>query len=106
MRQRSGARLVEISNRQQHPLQHRAIDAPQEIGLVLIGVDAAMQLAIYYPRVMTGCNPLRVNAVRLLQKVAELCESVAANAGNWRPATGVFFDEVVDYVVAESTFQV
>ena len=46
----------------------------------------------------------RINS--LLQKIAEFCEGIAANAGNRRAPPRVFVDEVIDDVMAEAALEI
>ena len=87
-------------------LQHRAVDAPEEVRLVLRAIEAAMQHAVVDARVVARRDPLRVDRVGLHEQIAELRERVAAHARNRRAAARVLVHEVVDDVAAERALEI
>jgi hypothetical protein len=65
-----------------------------------------MKLRMNHSCVVSGRYPSGVDGVCLLEEVAELRESVAADAGNRSATAGVLLDEVVDHVMSETGFEI
>ena len=98
--------LVQRADGQDQTRQHRAIDSPQEIGLVLVVIHPAVQLSVHDARIMPGRYPSRIDGICLLQKVTKLGERVAPDARNRCAAAGVLRDKVVYHIVSEPGLQI
>src|SRR4051812_22010570 len=55
---------------------------------------------------MSSGDPPCINGIRLLQKISELGEGVAAHARNRGATASVLVDEVVDDIVPKTRFEV
>src|SRR3712207_2353062 len=93
-------------DREHQAVEHRTVDSPEEIGLVLLPVQPSVQLAAVDARVVPGRDPIRFDLVGLVHEVAKLRERVTAHARDGRAAPGVLFDEVLDDVAAERALHV
>src|SRR5690348_3176489 len=98
--------LGERPDGRQHPRDDGAIDAPEEVRLVLLDVASPEQRAVAGDRIVTGRDVSAVERVRMIEKVPELGERIAADAGDGGAAARVFGHEVRDHVAAEPVFQV
>jgi hypothetical protein len=65
-----------------------------------------MEHAIHDPRVVSRGNPGGVDRVRLVEQVPELRERVASHTRNGGAASCVLVHEVVDDILAESSFEI
>ena len=67
---RDGARLgLRLrADGQEHARQHRAVDSPEEVRLVLVVIEPAVQLAVDDARVVAGRDPVRVDRVGLRER--------------------------------------
>ena len=94
--------LFEPAHREARPGELRAIEREEEVGLVLLRVDAAPQhvaparLVPAGARVVSGRDGLGVEPPRALHERRELQLAVAVHAGDGRPARGVLAHEVHD----------
>src|SRR5664279_3933494 len=105
-RPRPRLRLRQRTNRQQHPTYHRAIDSPQEVALILRGVQSPVQLSTMRSSIVPRRNPLRVERVRLPQQIAKLRERVPSHTRNRRASPRVLAHEVLQHVAAERILHV
>src|SRR5438093_8485695 len=84
----------------------RSIDAPQEVGLVLLPVEPAEQRAVVRNRIVASGDRVTVEGVGVREKIAELGERIAAHARNRCAPARVLGDEVVDHVVPEPVLEI
>ena len=106
-------RLCLMSHRQHEARQHRALDAPQEIALILGRIEPSQHHARLAPicqrphaRVVARGQPRRIDVVGLVQQVAKLRERVAAHAGYRRAAARVLLHEIIEHVVAKTVNEI
>src|SRR5205085_9521665 len=86
-------RFRQRTDRREHALHDGAVDAPQEIRLVLLAIEPAEQRAVLRDRVVSRRDRVTVERVSVIQKIPELRKRIAAYAGNRRAPTRVFADE-------------
>ena len=65
VRDGAGLRLGLRADWEKHAAQHRAVDPPEEIRLVLGVIDTAPQLTIEHARIVSRRDPRRVDRVGL-----------------------------------------
>ena len=103
-----GARLGlgAVSHGEEHPRQHLAPDAPEEVTLVLGRILPHEQPPVDNARVVARGHPMRIDAVGGRDQVAELGEGVAPHARDRGATARVLGHEVVHHVPAERRLQV
>jgi hypothetical protein len=102
----AGLLLAQLSNRSQHSRDHRPVDAPEKVALVLAPVACPVERSTPGNGVMASGDVVAVQRVRVGQQVPKLGEGIAAYAGNRRPPPAVLAHEVLDHVEIEPVFQV
>ncbi|GJM84223.1 hypothetical protein HMSSN139_67190 [Paenibacillus sp. HMSSN-139] len=79
------------------------IQRVEEIGLILVIVDAPQQLVrpvLFHDACIMPCrNVIRAEIQRFVQKFAELDFPVAHDVRVWRPAPLIFFEEIGKYFI-------
>src|SRR6266704_1572350 len=103
---RAGLALGERSHGREHARHDRAVDAPQEIRLVLLRVAAAEQRAVPGDGVVARRDVGALERVGVVEEGAKLGERIAAHARNGRAAAGVLAHEVRNHVATEPVLQV
>ncbi len=88
--------LGEVSQRKQDLGEELALDAEQEVALVLRAIPSAVETAVFQPRVVPSCHRVGRDRCCKLEEMAEFQILVAENTGARRAATPVFRNEVVD----------
>ena len=104
--ERAGLRLGQRAHGRQHPLHDRAVDAPQEVALVLLRIVTPVESPVARDRVMPGGDVATVERVRVCEQVAELGEGVAPDARNGGTAVTVLAHEVLDDVQVEAILEI
>src|SRR5262249_10303758 len=94
---RDGAHLVliEPADGEKQMRQDVLAQAEKDIRLVLVGIGAAVDLALDHPHVMAGRDEVGVELFAVGPKLTELEPGVADNARIGRSALRVLLDEVI-----------
>ncbi len=96
--------LRQVADREQGLCEHRARHGVQEVGLVLVAIDAAQQARAVRvesgARVMTRREPVGAQPLRVLETDAELDLAVARDVGVGRAARREFVEEMAEDAVA------
>src|SRR5205823_14036037 len=98
-------RFRQRADRREHARHDGAVDAPQEIRLVLLAIEPAEQRAVLRDRVVSRRDRVTIERVGMIEKIAELCKRIAAHAGNRRTPARVLADEILDDLVPKPTFE-
>src|SRR5262245_13435501 len=101
-----GLGLGDLAYGCQHAGHDAPIHAPEEVALVLGGVEPAVERSTPGDRVVAGGDVVAVERVRVGQQVPELGERVAAHARNRGTAPAVLAHEVVDHVQREAVLEI
>ena len=102
--------FAQTAHRKQGHRQRLWAERVEEVGLVLLRVNATQELcsvlAAYDSRVMSGCDPVGLQRASLVEEAVELDVGVAVEAGVWRATLGVLGDELVDHELPERPLEV
>ena len=96
---RAGFSLSHFAERQDNPAELFRRQIVKHVALVFFNVRRLFQPVTPVfkdnPRIMSGCQIIRADVIRELEKFPELNFFVTANAGIWRPPAQVFRHEII-----------